>query len=395
MTTADAAQAPPGPGWQTVGHAAARRYLQRSHEAGRIAHAYLITGPDQVGKRTLAMDLARLVNCTPAPDMFDDDPSQPCGRCVACDRITRGVHADVIVIGPHTPLRGVSTGTRESTPEQDAARTLISIAHVREMQHDIALNPFEGGRRVVIFDGVDRMSADGAGWNALLKTLEEPPGYVVIVLLAPTVGALPQTVVSRCQVIELNAVPTEEIEKGLIERAGVAPDTATQLARLAAGRPGRAFAALDDETTLDRYRQAVLRVLVTSAGDIEERFRYAREMAGEFGRNRESVSRELELWISVWRDILLLKHEVTDAVANSAWIGELTDIAAAVSVDDARRAIEALDLAVDGLRRNGMARLVLEVLMLELPPIPAGIVEQIELGEAGKSHADGWDGPSL
>ena len=97
----------------------------------------------------------------------------------------------------------------------------------------------------------------------------------------------------------------------------------------------------------------------------------------------------------MWGDSRLLKHEVTDAVANSAWIGELTNIAAAVSVDDARRAIEALDLAVDGLRRNGMARLVLEVLMLELPLIPAGIVEQIELGEAGEPHADGWDGPSL
>ncbi len=394
MTTADAAQAPPGSGWQTIGHAAARRYLQRSHEIGRIAHAYLITGPEQVGKRTLALDIARLVNCTPTPDMFGDDPSQPCGRCAACDRIARGVHADINVIDPHTPLRGVSSGTRESTPEQDAARTLISIGHVREMQHDISLNSFEGGRRVVIFDGVDRMSADGAGWNALLKTLEEPPEGVIIVLLAPAVEALPLTVVSRCQVIELHAVPTLEIEKGLIERAGAEQETAAQLARLAAGRPGRAFAALDDETTLDRYSQAVLRVLVTSAGDVEERFRYAREMAGEFGRNREAVTRELELWISIWRDVLLLKHEITDSVANVAWTRELTDIAAAVSVDDALRAIEALDKAADGLRRNGMARLVLEVLMLALPRIPAEIVEKVELGEAGVPDAAGWNEPS-
>ena len=385
MTIADDARASSNPGWQTVGHAAARRYLKRSHEAGRIAHAYLITGPEQVGKRTLALDLARILNCTPTPDMFGDDPSPPCGRCAACDRITRGVHADVSVIDPHTPIRGVSSGTRESTPEQDAARTLISIGHVREMQHDIALNPFEGGRRVVILDGVDRMSADGAGWNALLKTLEEPPGDVVIVLLSPTIEALPQTIVSRCQVIELRTVTSEEIEKGLIERAGKESESIAQLARLAAGRPGRAFAALEDETTLDRYRQAVLRVLVTSAGDVEERFRYAREMAGEFGRNREAVSRELELWTSIRRDILLLKHEVTDSVANVPWIKELTDVAAEVSEDDARRAIEALDAAADGLRRNGIARLVLEVLMLRLPPIPTEIVERIELGQDGES----------
>ncbi|HIF13054.1 MAG TPA: hypothetical protein EYQ82_08640, partial [Dehalococcoidia bacterium] len=176
MRPMDAARAPSeSGGWQTIGHSAARLYLQRSHEAGRIAHAYLITGPDQVGKRTLALDLARLVNCRPTPDMFGDDLRPPCGRCGPCDRISRDVHADIKVIDPHTPIRGVSTGTRESTEKEDAARTLISINHIREMEHDVHLNPFEGGRRVIIFDGADRMSPDGAGWNALLKTLEEPP----------------------------------------------------------------------------------------------------------------------------------------------------------------------------------------------------------------------------
>ncbi|MDP6822281.1 MAG: DNA polymerase III subunit delta' [Dehalococcoidia bacterium] len=398
MTTADATQARSSPGnsggWQTIGHAAARLYLRRAHEAGRVAHAYLITGPDQVGKRTLAMDLARLVNCTPAQDMFGDDAPPPCGSCAPCDRISRNVHADIKVIDPHTPIRGLSSGTRESTPEQDAARTLISIGHIREMQHDVSLNPFEGGRRVVIFDGADRMSPDGAGWNALLKTLEEPPEKVVIVLLAPSADSLPQTVVSRCQLIELHAVPNEEIERGLIERGGADPETAAQLARLAGGCPGRAFAALNDETTLDRYRQAVLRVLVTSAGDVEERFRYANEMAREFGRNRELVSRELELWTSIWRDILLLKHGAADSVANITWTGSLSDAAAAVNADDPRQAIEAIAKAADGLRRNGMPRVVLEVLMLELPVIPPEIVEAIELGEADEPSDGGWDDPA-
>ncbi|MBC8425621.1 DNA polymerase III subunit delta' [bacterium] len=395
MTTPDATQAAVASGntggWQTIGHGAARLYLQRSHEAGRIAHAYLITGPAQVGKRTLALDLARLVNCTPAPDMFGDDAPPPCGKCVPCDRIARNVHADVKIIDPHTPMRGISSGTRESTPEQDAARTLISIGHIREMQHEVSLNPFEGGRRVVIFDGADRMAPDGSGWNALLKTLEEPPEHVVIVLLAPTVDSLPQTVISRCQPIELHAVPVGEIEQGLIERGGVDPEIATQLSRLAAGRPGRAFAALNDETALDRYRQAVLRILVTSAGDVEERFRYANEMAREFGRNRELVERELELWTSIWRDIMLLKHGVEDSVANVEWVAQLSGAAAATGPDDARLAIEAIAKAADGLRRNGIPRVVLEVMLLELPGIPSEIVEKINLGDGDEDSGDGWD----
>ena len=100
------------------------------------------------------------------------------------------------------------------------------------------------------------------------------------------------------------------------------------------------------------------------------------------------------MWVSIWRDILLLKHEVTDSVANIAWTRELTDIAAAVSVDDALRAIEALDMAADGLRRNGMARLVLEVLMLALPPVPAEIVAGIQLGDESEADADGREEPS-
>ena len=395
MTSEDAVATRSGPGssdgWQTIGHGAARLYLQRSHEVDRIAHAYLITGPDQVGKRTLALDLARLVNCTPTPDMFGDDPSPPCGRCAPCDRIEREVHADIKVIDPHTPIRGVSSGTRESTPEQDASRTLISIGHIREMQHDVSLNPFEGVRKVVILDGADRMSPDGSGWNALLKTLEEPPEQVVIVLLAPSARSLPETVISRCQLIELHPVSTEEIEGGLIDRGGAGLEVVAQLARLAGGRPGRAFAALTDETTLDRYRQAVIRVLVTSAGDIEERFRYANEMAREFGRNRELVLRELELWTSIWRDILLLKYGVTDSVANIAWISQLSAAAIGVGEDDPRQAIEAITKAADGLHRNGMARVVLEFLMLELPAIPKDVVGQIESGDADSSESDGWD----
>ena len=394
MSTMDAALAPPEfGGWQTIGHSAARLYLKRSQEAGRIAHAYLITGPDQVGKRTLALDLARLVNCTPMPDMFGDDPSPPCGRCGPCDRISRDAHADVKVIDPHTPMRGVSSGTRVSTPEQDAKRRLISIDHIREMQHDVHLNPFEGGRRVIIFDGADRMSPDGSGWNALLKTLEEPPEQVVIVLLVPSAELLPQTVISRCQLIELHAISREEIEHGLIERGGADPDNAAQLARLAGGRPGRAFAALKDETTIDRYQQAVLRVLVTSAGDIEERFRYANEIAREFSRNRDMVFRELELWTSIWRDILLLQHEITDSVVNIAWTEHLGRVAKVGGDDDARIAIEAIAKAAEGLRHNGMPRVVLEVLMLELPTIPSGIVESIELGEGDESSDDSWDAP--
>lgn len=388
MTTPDETRAAffsePAGEWQAIGHRMARRYLQRSQQSGRIAHAYLITGPDQVGKATLALDLARLVNCTPTGDMFESDVASPCGKCGPCDRISKGTHADVTVINPHTPI-----GT--STPSQDSTRTLIGIDHVREMQKVVSLKSFEGGVRVVIFDGADRMN--DPGWNALLKTLEEPPEDVIIVLLAPAADSLPTTVISRCQPIELHTVTTDEITRELVKRGGMGSEDAGHLARIAAGRPGRAFAALTDETTLDRYRQGVLRVLTTSAGDIEVRFRYANEIAREFGRNRVTVLRELELWTSVWRDMMLLKHGITDSVVNIEWTAQLSEAASHAGSNDAQLAIEAIAKATDGLRRNGMPRVVLEVLLLELPSIPSRIIEKMNLSQrddASNIDSDGW-----
>ncbi|MBM3957164.1 MAG: hypothetical protein FJ313_03840, partial [Gemmatimonadetes bacterium] len=79
-------------GWRTFGHPAAVRYLARSVEDGRLAHAYLVTGPPHVGKQSLALDLARAVNCTPPADLFGETPAPPCGRCSHCQRIARGLH---------------------------------------------------------------------------------------------------------------------------------------------------------------------------------------------------------------------------------------------------------------------------------------------------------------
>ncbi|MEE8363448.1 MAG: DNA polymerase III subunit [Dehalococcoidia bacterium] len=376
MTTRSPAADRP-PGWRTIGHEGASRFLQRSVVSGRLAHAFLITGPAHVGKAALALDLARAVNCG-----GEGPPAErPCGECAACGRITRGVHSDIVVIDERTPITGAA-GAQASTEEQDSRRTMISIDHIREMQHRAALNSFEGGWRVFIIDGADRMSPEAP--DALLKTLEEPPPNVLIVLLAQSDELIPETIVSRCQRVKLRHVPAEEIERALLDRTPLGGEEARVLAKLADGKPGRAFSAAEDNTALDRYRQAVFRVVGVIAGDLEERFRYAREMATEFQRDRSAAGRELDLWRSLWRDVLLLGCGSGEWVVNTGCKEALATLAGSVSSGEARSVIEAVDMVSHALDRNAQARLALEVMMLALPAVPEGaVLEDLFPGESG------------
>jgi len=355
-------------GWHTFGHPGAVRYLARSLETRRIAHAYLITGPEHVGKHSLATDLARAVNCEPSPDLFGDAPPPPCGRCQPCDRIDRGLHADVRVIALETAEQGEEAGDTAARGHK-----LIGIDQIRDVLHEASLKPFEGRRRVFIVDGAELMSSPAA--NAFLKTLEEPAEDVLMILLATSVGALPETITSRCQRIELRPVPVGVIATGLAERFGVDDEQlAGRLARLARGRPGAAVTMLSDPTAFDRHAQAGLRLLGVLTGNLEERFRYARDLSRNFRRDREPVAAELDLWLDWWRDVLLIKHGLRDALTNTEWAGGLDAVAGALDTAGAVAAAEAVAETRSALDANATPRLALEVLMLDLPSVPAGTV---------------------
>ena len=140
--------------WRTAGHDKAVNILGRALGEGRTAHAYLVTGPEHVGKMTLALDLARAVNCSGA--------ERPCDACAQCRRVDRGLHADVRVVGV------------EPGPSGGRQRVAIGIDQVREVQREASLKPYEGSSRVFIFDRAERLTEEAA--NSLLKILEEPPG---------------------------------------------------------------------------------------------------------------------------------------------------------------------------------------------------------------------------
>src|SRR4030042_955751 len=187
--------------WQTIGHPESLALLRHSLQTGSLAHAYLFVGAAHIGKMTLALDLARALNC--------QGTEPPCGQCQACKRITDGKHADIRIISLNSAKDSGDT----------KARVEISIDDIRELQHNASLPPFEGKHKVFIIDGAEYLSTEAA--NCLLKTIEEPPPQVIILLLTTEESRLLPTVVSRCQRVELKPLSGGEIQKMLMESYGL------------------------------------------------------------------------------------------------------------------------------------------------------------------------------
>ena len=329
--------------WTTIGHQSVVALLQRSVREERIAHAYLLVGPRQVGKMTLALDLARLVNC---------QGEAPCGECDQCRRIGQGLHADVQVVAVEAGDRG-----RE--------RVNISIDQVREVQRDASLKPYEAQYRVFIVDGAERLSLDAA--NAMLKTLEEPPAQVILLLLATEADVLLPTIVSRCQRLDLRPLEYSLVADELRARFDSDDDHIEEIARLSGGRIGWAFEAMSRPELLERRSAALTAIEDLVHNGLDGRFSYAGELASRFGADRESAGQALELWSDWWRDVMMVKEGTPELAANLSRLDSFQAASEALSRTQVVGAIKSVQRAVEHLERNVNPRLALEGLMLSLP----------------------------
>jgi DNA polymerase-3 subunit delta' len=329
--------------WQTIGQPEALALLKHSLKAGNLAHAYLFVGAPHIGKMTLALDLARALNC--------QGSEPPCGECQSCKRITDGKHADIRIISLNS--------TRDSGDTK--ARVEISIDDIRELQHNASLPPFEGKHKVFIIDGAEYLSTEAA--NCLLKTIEEPPPQVIILLLTAEEPKLLPTVVSRCQRVELKPMASGEIEKMLMESYGIEGDKARLLARLSNGCFGWALTVSVDESFLEQRHQRLTEMFSLLTASWEERFNYAAKLANE----RKSSEETIKLWLDWWRDVMLTKCGCQQAVTNIDYMPVLEQWDEILTLPEVRDFIDSLQKALEQIDINANLRLVFEIVMLNIP----------------------------
>jgi DNA polymerase-3 subunit delta' len=265
-----------------IGQEAAEAAFLAAYGAGRLHHAWLITGPKGVGKATLAWRIARFLLATPEQDggagdgLFGDAPTLPGTLTIAADHPV----ARRILVGSEPRLFHLRRAWDE---DKKRLKSVITVDEVRRMKSFFNLSAAEGGRRVAIIDAVDEMNPSAA--NALLKLLEEPPAAVTLLLVSHQPSGLLPTVRSRCRELRLATLSPEAMARALAA-TGVEAGDGAALATLASGSVGAAIrlSQLDGLATygqivalfstlpgLDRMRALSLADSVAGRG-AEERF---------------------------------------------------------------------------------------------------------------------------
>jgi DNA polymerase-3 subunit delta' len=238
----------------------------------------------------------------------------------------------------------------------------LKVDQVREVRRALALKPYQSSYRVALFLRFQEASEGAA--NALLKTLEEAPGYAVLVLTADAPEQLLPTITSRCEVLRLRPLAIETIQTHL-QAHGAEREQASLIAHICGGRPGYALQLLKNETALElrAERLADLGQLLASTRLLK--FDYAEKMA----KDKEAMRQTLLVWLSYWRDVLLRASGAKTPIANIDQNDTIASLADRLGLGNARRVVQDLELALKRLERNVNPRLLAEVLLLDLPEV--------------------------
>jgi DNA polymerase-3 subunit delta' len=318
----------------------------------KVGHAYLFIGPAGVGRRTLAMAFAQILNCE-RPD------GDACGRCAACRKIAGDNHPDVRVLD-------IAHARYLEAPAKDYKGKEIPVDQIRALRHDAAYPPYEGKRKVYIIADAERMSPSAA--NSLLKTLEEPPARVTFLLVAESSVAMLPTITSRCQLIRCSYLRTEQIEGALIDRWNIVPDRARVLAVLAEGRLGRALEWAGSEDRLEARDRLLDLLPVLEAGDPLARLDAAEALA----KQADLLPELLDLALLWYRDLLVWRQlREPSLLANRDRQAEIAQLADGYTDAVLGARIEGVEAAKESLRMNVNARLALEKLFLSFGEAPA------------------------
>ena len=324
--------------WKMIGHEWAVQMLTQHIVQGTHRQAYLITGPESVGRRTLAVRFAQAVNC-PQPVQ----PGEPCLDCQTCGQIERFVHPDLAVV------------------ESERAGKQLKVDQIRELQHGLSLTPYDAKYRIAIllrFEEANRQAA-----NALLKTLEEPPPQVILILTAESADRLLPTIVSRCEVIRLRPVPSAVLKHGIQTNWQVPPAEADLLAHLSSGRPGYAFRLYQNPEELSQRKTWLDDQLNLLSSSTVDRFDYAESIT----KNSSHLSEILKVWLTFWHDVLLRSTNSNSQITNIDYQETIDNLARELGQDQAHEMVVAIDMIFNHLDHNVNPRLALEVYMLDLP----------------------------
>ena len=318
---------------------------------GRLAHAYLFYGEPKIGKLMTAVRLVQFLNCE---QPLQTETQDSCGRCRSCLQIAARTHPDYVVI----------------EPDPKAATPQIKIDQVREIEQQFVYRPLVGERKICLIDDADRLTIGAA--NALLKTLEEPPGQSLFILVTSRLHALPITIRSRCQALRFTTPARMQVEAALILKRELPPADARFLAVFADGRIGEALTANVAEVRAQQQECLTLvkvERLTSSAAILS-----ASESLAKTDRGEETLA-----WLARWiRDLVIVMVDGDqDQILHLDQLADLRRYAQRADIDSLLTLLNDIERTEQQATRHVNLQMALETTFLRLREalalVPSGV----------------------
>jgi DNA polymerase-3 subunit delta' len=316
-----------------------KNYLQQNYLQG----GYLFVGSEGVGKRLIAKTLAKALNC-------QEGQNDSCDRCASCLKIENNQHPDVYLIDASSPIEIIEEQGKSDTGGLDA----IKIDHIRQLQKNISLRPYEGRRKVFIIDNCHKLTP--AASNAFLKILEEPPKDSLIILVTDKPALLFKTIISRCKVLKFIPFKIRELEALLKKEFLLSNNVAHFLAYFSEGRIGYAL-RLKEKDIFGEKNRAIDNFALNRKASFEDINL----------QKREQVRSYLDILASWYRDIYMLKIGMPHAeIINFDRKNELLSSMGHLSFSDLNTILDSISDSIFYLEHNINVKLLLHNLKATL-----------------------------